>query len=575
MVKRPTAVHVVTTRRHHKGKTYHAHLLRRSYREGGTVKNETLANLSHLPDQVVDLIRRSLRGERFVEAGEHFEIVRSQPHGDVQAVLTAMKALDFESLLGSRRRVVRSLVAAMVAARVLRPNSKLATTRWWDGTTLPGLMGVQGATEADLYEAMDWLFERQMTIEKKLAARHLQQGGLVLYDLTSSYFEGTHCPLAALGHSRDRKKGTLQVNYGLVTDALGCPVAVSVFPGNTNDSTTLMPTVKSVQGRFGIDRLVIVGDRGMITQKQLDQLGQDDRIDWITALRSPAIDELVKQGYIQLGLFDERRLIEIEHPDHGRLVACRNPDLAVLRAKKRESLLKATDKLLQQLVRRVAARKLCGASAIGIAVGKVVNKFKVAKHFDLEITDQSLRCSINQQRVASEAALDGIYVIRTSLTKDQMRAPTVVNSYKRLSNVERAFRSLKTVDLHVRPIFHWTANRVRAHIFLCMLAYYVQYHMQEAWRSMLFFDEEAWTKERVDPVAPARRSKSAIAKAETKLTEDGQRVHSFRTLLGSLAQIVRNDCRPRQAKDAPTFEVTTTPSSEQQKALDLLAAIST
>jgi len=574
MVKRPTAVHVVTTHRHHKGKTYHAHLLRRSYREGDTVKNETLANLSHLPDQVVDLIRRSLRGERFVEAGEHFEIVRSQPHGDVQAVLTAMKALGFEGLLGSRPSRERSLVAAMVAARVLRPNSKLATTRWWDGTTLPGLMGVQGATEADLYGAMDWLFERQVTIEKKLAARHLQQGGLVLYDLTSSYFEGTHCPLAALGHSRDRKKGTLQVNYGLVTDALGCPVSVSVFPGNTNDSKTLMPTVKLVQSRFGIDRLVIVGDRGMITQKQLDQLEKDDRIDWVTALRSPAIDDLVKQGQIQLGLFDERRLIEIQHPDHGRLVACRNPDLAVLRTKKRQSLLQATDKLLQQIVRRVTAGRLRGASEIGIAVGKVVNKFKVAKHFDIEITDQSLRCSINQQRVASEAALDGIYVIRTSLTKDQMSAPAVVGSYKRLSNVERAFRSLKTVDLHVRPIFHWTENRVRAHIFLCMLAYYVQYHMQEAWRSLLFFDEEAWTKERVDPVAPARRSKSALAKAETKLTEDGHRVHSFHTLLGSLAQIVRNDCRPRQDKEAQTFEVTTTPSSEQQKALDLLEAIS-
>ena len=574
MVKRPTAVHVVTTQRHYKGKTYHAHLLRRSYREGDSVKNETLANLSHLPDQVVDLIRRSLRGERFVEATEHFEIVRSLPHGDVQAVLTAMKALDFENLLGSRPSRERSLVAAMVAARVLRPQSKLATTRWWDGTTLPGLMGVQGATEDDLYGAMDWLFERQMTVEKKLAVRHLQQGGLVLYDLTSSYFEGSHCPLAALGHSRDGKKGTLQVNYGLVTDALGCPVAVSVFPGNTSDSKTLMPTVKTVQSRFGVDRLVIVGDRGMITQTQIDQLEKAARIDWITALRSPAIDELLKQGHIQLGLFDERRLIEIKHPDHGRLVACRNPDLAVLRTKKRESLLQATDKLLQKIVRRVAAGRLRSASKIGIAVGKVVNQFKVGKHFDIEITDQSLRCSINQERVASEAALDGIYVIRTSLTKDQMSAPTVVNSYKRLANVERAFRSLKTVDLHVRPIFHWTENRVRAHIFLCMLAYYVQYHMQEAWRSLLFFDEEAWTKERVDPVAPARRSESALTKAETKQTEDGQRVHSFRTLLGSLAQIVRNDCRPRQAKQSPTFEIITTPSPEQQKALELLAVIS-
>jgi transposase len=575
MVSRPTAVHVVTTTRRYKGKVYHAHLLRRSYREDGKVKNETIANLSHLPEATIDLIRRSLQGVQFIEAAEHFEIVRSLPHGNVQAVQTAMKALRFEELLGSRPCRERSLVAAMVAARILEPQSKLATTRWLSTTTLPEVMGVQGVDEDDLYGAMDWLLARQATIEKKLAARHLQRGGLVLYDLSSSYFEGTCCPLGKLGHSRDDKKGTLQVNYGLVTDAFGCPVAVSVFPGNTGDSTTLVPMVRDVQSKFGIDRLVIVGDRGMITQKQLSALEKEDGVDWITALRSPTIQDLVKRGHIQLGLFDERNLFEISHPDSPgeRLVACRNPDLAELRTKKRDSLLKATKELLLKISRRVEAGKLRGKDKIGIAVGKIIEKHKVAKHFDIEVADSSLGFTINQERVTAEAALDGVYVIRTSLPKKVLSAETVVGSYKKLSNVERAFRSLKTVDLHVRPIFHWTEDRVRAHIFLCMLAYYVQYHMQEAWRSLLFFDEEAWTTERADPVAPAKRSASADLKAATKQTEEGHPVHSFHTLLSTLALIVKNECKPRQAANS-SFDVITTPNPEQKRALEMLTAIS-
>jgi len=569
-------MHVVTTERAYKGKVYRTHLLRRSFREDGKVKNETLANLSHLPDAVIDLVKRALAGQHFVEATEVFEVVRSRLHGDVQAVLTAMKALGLEEILASRACPERSLVLALIAARVIRPQSKLATTRWWDDTTLPSLLGVDGASEDDLYAAMDWLLEHQGTIEKKLASRHLHDGGLVLYDLSSSYFEGSCCPIARRGHSRDGKKGTLQVNYGLVTDACGCPVAVTVFAGNTGDSTTLLPTVKQVQSRFGVESLVIVGDRGMISQKQIAELSKDDRIDWITALRSANIQELLSEKHIQLGLFDERNLFEIEHHDDypgERLVACRNPELAVRRAKSRESLLMATGKLLQKLCDRVESGKLRGAAKIGVAVGKVVNKHKVAKHFDIVITDTTLTCTINQGRVKAEAALDGIYVVRTSLVKKQMDANGVVLAYKRLANVERAFRSLKTVDLHVRPIFHWTEDRVRAHIFLCMLAYYVQYHMQEAWRPLLFFDEQAWVTEREDPVAPANRSDSAQAKAESKHTEDGKRVHSFRTFLGSLAGIVSNECRTRDSKNAQTFELVTTPSKDQREAIDLLKAI--
>ena len=568
-------MHVVTTERHYKGKVYRSHLLRHSYREDGKVKNETLANLSHLPEAVLELVKRALNGEHFVEATEVLEVVRSRLHGAVHAVLTAMKALGFEGLVASRPCHERSLVIAMVAARVIQPQSKLATTRWWDDTTLPALLGVEGATEDDLYSAMDWLLDHQTAIEKKLAARHLCEGGLVLYDLSSSYFEGSCCPLGALGHSRDGKKGTLQVNYGLVTDALGCPVAVSVFKGNTNDSKTLLPAVKQVQNRFGIESLVIVGDRGMITQKQIDELSLDNGIDWITALRSTSIQQLVTGGHIQLGLFDDRNLFEIKHPDFPgeRLVACRNADLAVRRTNKRDSLLQATDKLLQKICTRVESGRLRGAAKIGVAVGKLVDKHKVGKHFDIEIADSKLKCTINKDRVKTEATLDGIYIIRTSLNKKQLDAPSVVRSYKRLAQVERAFRSLKTVDLHVRPIFHWNEDRVRAHIFLCMLAYYVQYHMQEAWRSLLFFDETAWITESDDPVAPARRSAAADAKALTKQTDDGERAHSFRTLLGSLATIVSNECRPKHSKTAATFQIVTTPSKEQRKAIDLLTVL--
>jgi len=575
MSRRSGPVHVVTTTRHYKDKVYKAHLLRHSYREGDKVKNETVANLSHLPDHIVDLIRRSLRGESFVTVEERFEITASRHHGHAQAVLDAMRRLDFGSLLHSRRSRERDLVIAMVVARVLDPQSKLATTRWWHTTTLPASLGVQDATEDDLYAAMDWLLARQDGIEAKLAKRHLEPGGLVLYDLTSSYFEGTQCPLAALGYSRDGKKGKLQVNYGLVADRQGCPVSVSVFAGNTGDAKTLLPVTQKLRERFGIERMVLVGDRGMISQKQIDALRGSEGVGWITALRTDALRKLARTGHLQLGLFDETNLFELAHPDFlgERLVACRNPELAALRAHKRQDLLKATRAELDKVQRMVERGRLKEQDKIGVRAGKVVNKYKMAKHFELTIGDGAFSYREKKDSIATEAALDGIYVIRTSEKKRSMPAAEVVRTYKDLGQVERAFRSLKTLDLHVRPIRHRSEPRVRAHIFLCMLAYYVQWHMQEAWRSLLFFDEDQKAKRTRDPVAPAKRSKAARRKASERVLDDGSTVHSFRSLLAELATIVCNDCQPGDAAEDATFQIYTTPSAKQKHALDLLDSI--
>jgi transposase len=578
MATRNGPVHVVTTKRRYKGSVYQTHLLRRSYREDGKVKNETVGNLSHLPEPVIELVRQSLRGVTFVEAERHFEIQQSRAHGHVDAVLKAMRRLGFAQLLSSRACRERDLLMAMIAARVIDPRSKLATTRAWHNTTLPRALAIEDANEDDLYAAMDWLLERQPAIEKKLAKRHLNDGGLVLYDVTSSYFEGRCCPLARLGYSRDRKKGTLQVNYGLVTDPLGCPVAVSVFDGNVNDTKTLLPTVNKVRGQLGIERMVIVGDRGMISQKQIDELGKQSNLDWVTALRSPAIRELVASGPLQLGLFDERNLFEFEHPDYPgeRLVACRNQDLAAHRAAKRQALLQATKERLQRIQASVDAGRLRGKAKIGVRVGKEIARHKVEKHFDLTIEDDRFAFEVNDERVAAEAQLDGIYVLRTSLPRSRLDGPGVVLAYKQLTHVERAFRSFKTIDLHVRPIHHWSENRVRAHIFLCMLSYYVQYHMQEAWRSLLFSDEEAWLRERADVVAPAQRSASALQKVRTRRTESGDEVHSFRTLLADLATVTSNSCRRRDANAGePTFTIFTTPTEQQRNAIALLDVIRT
>jgi transposase len=576
MAARTGTAHVVTTTRKYKDQVYRTHLLRRSYREAGVVKNETLGNLSHLPDELVDIIRRSLRGENFVPLGQAFEVTRTRLHGPVQAVALTLQRLDFASVLAAKPCRERELVLAMVASRIVAPHTKLATTRWWHTTTLAEDFGVASCDEDDLYAAMDWLLARQERVQKKLAARHLSQGSLVLYDLSSSYFEGSCCPLAKLGYSRDGRRGLLQVNYGLLTDRRGCPVAVSVYEGNVSDSQTFMPEVQRVRQDFGIEQLVMVGDRGMISSKAIAELRETEGIAWITALKSVSIRALIEQGHLQLGLFDERNLLELSSPEYPgeRLVACRNPELARLRAHKRQELLAATEANLAKIKARVDAGKLAGQDEIGLRVGKLINQFKVAKHFELAIGDNTFTFARKLDAIAAEAALDGLYIIRTSVSAAQMDAADCVRNYKSLANVERAFRSLKTIDLKVRPIHHRTADRVRAHIFVCMLAFYVEWHMREAWRELMFADTDQNAKATRDPVAPAKRSKAALAKAARHTLDDGTPVHSFSTLMAELATIVRNTCRtPHAGSDAPTFEVLTTPNAKQQRALQLLQQI--
>ena len=486
-------------------------LLRESYRDGPKVRKRTLANLSSLSPAQVEAIRATLRGEPSQPLAQSFEAIASPSHGHVQAVALGLQRLGLAALVASKPCRERDLVLAMVTARILAPHTKLATTRWWHTSTLPEEFGVLDADEDDLYAAMDWLLVRQDAIQKKLAARHLVEGGLVLYDLSSSYFEGTCCPLAKLGHNRDGKSGLLQVNYGLLTDARGCPVAVSVYEGNVCDSKTLMPEVTRLREDFGIEQFVLVGDRGMISSKAIQALRETDGIGWITALKSASIRALVDQGALQLGLFDERSLLELSSPEYPgeRLVACRNPELARLRAHKREELLAATERNLEKIRARVDAGKLTGQDEIGVRVGKVVNQYKVAKHFELAIADKSFTYARKREAIAAEAALDGLYIIRTSVSAAQMDAPDCVRNYKSLAQVERAFRSLKTVDLKVRPIHHRKPDRVRAHILLCMLAYYVEWHMREAWRELMFADTDQAAKATRDPVAPAQRCEAA------------------------------------------------------------------
>ncbi|MDR2011719.1 MAG: IS1634 family transposase [Rhodanobacter sp.] len=551
-------------------------MLRRSYREDGKVKNQTLGNLSHLPEPLIEVIRRSLRGETFVPLGEAFEVVASRSHGHVHAVALAMQRLGFESVLGSKPSRERDLTLAMIAARIAAPHTKLATTRWWHTTTLASDFGVADASEDDLYAAMDWLLARQDAIQKKLAARHLSQGGLVLYDLSSSYFEGTCCPLAKLGYSRDGKRGLLQVNYGLLTNTRGCPVAVSVHEGNVSDSTTFLPEVQRLREVFGIEQMVLVGDRGMLGHAIIGALREQQGVDWITALKSTSIRALVEEGQLQLGLFDERNLVEITSPEYPgeRLIACRNPQLATRRAHKREELLLATETSLRAIQARVQAGRLTGADTIGVTVGKVVNRYKVAKHFELDIGEERLSFQRKHAAIAAEAMLDGIYIIRTSVESERMTAQDCVRNYKSLAHVERAFRSLKTVDLKVRPIHHRSADRVRAHILMCMLAYYVEWHMREAWRELMFADTDQAAKATRDPVAPAQRSKAAHTKVNRRALEDGTPIHSFATLMAELASLVRNTCRtPSAGNNAPTFEIETTPNPTQQRALELIKQI--
>ncbi len=552
------------------------YLLRESYREGKKVRKRTLANLSALSDEQIDAIRAVLSGQSVRPVEELWQITQSRSHGAVQAVRVTMQRLGFEALIASRPSPERDAVCAMVAARIVCPHTKLATTRWWHTTTLAQEYGVAETDERDLYAAMDWLLERQAGIEKKLAARHLSEGALALYDLSSSYFEGHCCPLAKIGYSRDGKRNTAQVNYGLLTNRAGCPVAISVYAGNTADVSTLMPQVKQLREQFGLERLVLVGDRGMISHKAIDTLRSLDGLAWITALKSSQIRALVQGGELQLGLFDERNLFEFSHPDfpHERLMACRNVDLGKLRAHKRVALLEATEKELGKVRARIENGSLAGRDKIGVRVGKVLNKYKVGKHFALTIEESGFEFHRLEKQIAAEAALDGLYVIRTSVPKQQMSSADAVRSYKALAEVERAFRSMKTIDLHIRPIHHRLEGRVRAHIFLCMLAYYVEWHMREAWRELMFSDTDLQRKEHRDPVAAAERSDAALEKVATRTLKDGSPVHSFRTLLAELSTIVRNTCEARVGHNGgSTFQMTTTPNPAQHRALQLLQKI--
>jgi transposase len=553
------------------------YLLRESYREGKKVRKRTIANLSSLSDEQIEAIRAVLAGQIVRPVEELWQTTRSRSHGAVQAVRVAMQRLGLESLIASRASPERDAVCAMVAARVLAPHTKLATTRWWHTTTLAEEYEVLDADETDLYAAMDWLLERQSSIEKRLAARHLSEGALALYDLSSSYFEGNCCPLAKIGYSRDGKRNTPQVNYGLLTTRAGCPVAISVYEGNTADASTLMAQVTQLREQFGLERLILVGDRGMISHKAINELRNLEGLAWITALKSSQIRALVQGGALQLGLFDKRNLFEFAHPDfpNERLMACRNVDLGKLRAHKRQALLEATEKELQKVRDRIESGSLAGRDKIGVRVGKVLNKYKVGKHFELTIEESGFEFKRLEAQIAAEAALDGLYVIRTSVPKKQMSSAEAVRSYKALAEVERAFRSMKTIDLHIRPIHHRLEGRVRAHIFLCMLAYYVEWHMREAWRELMFADEDLELKQHRDPVAAAQRSEAALHKAATRKLKNGSTVHSFRTLLQDLSTIVRNTCEARVGnKNGSTFQMTTLPNPDQQRAIQLLQSIS-
>jgi hypothetical protein len=571
MPTRGGSVHVVTTRRHYKDKVYETTLLRRSYREGGKVKSETVGNLSHLPAEAITAIRQILKGEQLVPAGSQAQIGRSLPHGHVALVWATARQLGLPALLGPPGRQ-RDLAVALVVARVLRPASKLATTRWWADTTLAADLGVADASTDEVYAAMDWLQGRQDQIQRQLARRHLQPGGLALFDLSSSYVEGRACELATRGYSRDQKVGKDQIEYGLLTDPAGRPVAVEVLAGNTADPTAFTQVVERVRGRFKLKRLVLVGDRGMITSARIQALRELGGMGWITCLRAAQIKALAEDGAVQLGLFDQQNLAEITHPDFPgeRLVCCRNPALAAERARKRTELLAATQAELDKITRLVEAGKLTGAARIGVRVGKVAGRFQVAKHFDLTISDTSFAWTRRQAQIDAEAALDGIYVIRTSVTADRLNTPGVVEAYKRLAGVERDFRSLKTIDLRLRPIHHWRDTRVRAHVLVCMLACYLVWHLRRALAPLCFTDEQPPT--RTDPVAPAQRSPDAAGKAARRQLPDGSPTHSFRTLLDHLATLTRNQVHLTGQPHPVITQLLATPTPTQRRAFELIGA---
>ena len=555
-------------------------LLRESYRERRKVKKRTLANLSQWPPHLIEGFKILLKGGTAVaEPHALLDITRSLPHGHIAAVLGTVRKLRLERTIAGAACPERDRVLALIAARILDPASKLATARGLAADTardsLAGELGLGDVDEDDLYAAMDWLLERQGAIERRLAKRHLEDGALVLYDLTSSYLEGHCCPLAKRGYSRDAKRGKLQIEFGLLCDREGCPVAVEVFEGNTADPMTVGAQIDKLRRRFGLSRVVLVGDRGMLTEARIREEVKPAELDWISALRSSGIRELVESGAVQMSLFDEVDLVEIRAEAYPgeRLMVCRNPLLATERARKREALLQATEALLEPIVGATQRekRRLAGKDKIGLRAGKVLGRYKMAKHFELEIGDTSFGYRRDPESIAREAALDGLYVVRTSLPAAQLDAAATVRAYKSLSSVERAFRSFKTVDLKVRPIYHYAAERVRAHVFLCMLAYYVQWHLRARLKPLLFDDHDPSAAEaaRVSVVAPAEVSESAKDKARRKRTADGWPVHSFRTLLGDLATITRNRVVARLGGSEP-FEIVTRPTALQREAFKLL-----
>jgi len=550
-------------------------LLREGWREGKKICKRTLANLTGWSQARIDSLRRVLKDEPLLNAQDAFVVERSLPHGHVQAVLEALKRIGLDTLIGAKRSRERDLVLAMIVERLIHPCSKLATTRLWHSSTLAEELTVSDATEDDLYEAMDWLLDRQSRIEHKLAVRHLGEGTQVLYDVTSSYYEGRTCPLMRFGHDRDGKTGRPIVVYGVLTDAQGRPIALQVYPGNTGDPTTVPDQVHKLREQFALEQVVLVGDRGMLTQTQIDKLKQYPGLGWISALRSSAIRELVEAGALQLSLFDEQNLAEISSPEFAgeRLIACYNPLLAEERARKREELLKATEKALERIARQVSRRtkKPLSAAEIGKKAGAVVNRFKMGKHMELTIKDGAFGYARRPQNIEREAALDGIYVIRTSEPPSRLSAADTVRSYKNLAQVERAFRCLKGIDILVRPIRHRDEQRVKAHLFLCMLAYYVEWHMRRVLAPLLFDDEQLDQDRKTrDPVAPAKPSASAKKKKSLRVSTDGLPIHSFETLLAELATRCRNRCRIKSDPKSPTVSYLTEPTPLQQRAFELL-----
>lgn len=573
MKRRRTAVHLSTIRRKYKDKVYECHLLRRTFREGDRVRHVTVANLSHLPSEVIEVLRLALSGKRMVPAGEAVQTERSLPTGHVRAVLGTMKRLGIAELISARRCRERDLVLGMIAERVLHPASKLGTVRLWGTTTLASDLGVEDARVEELYGALEWLLARQGRVEERLAARHLTEGGLALYDMSNSHYEGHKCPLARVGKDKGGRQGAAVIGYGVLTDREGRPVAMEVYPGDRGDPSTVADQIVKVRARFGLKEVVLVGDRGMLTSTRIESLRAHPGIGWISALRSEAIRALVEGGTLQLSLFDERNLAEIRSPDFPgeRLVACYNPLLAEERRRKRGELLDATERFLRKVAAQVARRtkKPMTEGEIGRKVGVGLQRYKMGKHFDVEIRDGVLRWKRKEESIRREEALDGIYVIRTSEPVQRLSAEDTVRSYKRLAEVEQAFRCLKGMDLRVRPVYLRVEDHVRAHFFLCMLAYYVEWHMRRALAPLLFEDEAVPVERPIrDPVAKPEPSPSVKAKKKTRQTPEGLPVHSLDTLLGDLATQARVTYRVAGA--SATFDQISPPTPLQQRAFDLL-----